>query len=63
MKASDVRIMLKQGIDGSARKPAFIQDTEFMVEQTSYLAKYLGAFMAYLMPQCMPQGMPINKQN
>ena len=38
--------------DGSASKPALIQDTGYMVEK-NYLdiAPYLGAFGAYLMPQ------------
>ena len=30
-----------QGIDGSARKPALRQDTEYMVEKTYHLATYL----------------------
>ena len=41
-----------QGIDGSARKPALIQDTGYMVEKTYFdIAPYVGAFGAYLMPQ------------
>ena len=41
-----------QGIDGSARKPALIQDTGYMVEKTYHdRAPYLVAFGAYLMPQ------------
>ena len=40
-----------QGIDGSARKPALVPDTNNMVEKTYYIAPYLGAFGAYLMPQ------------
>ena len=41
-----------QGIDGSARKPALIQDTGYIVEKTYHeIAPYLGAFGAYLMPQ------------
>ena len=40
-----------QGIDGSARKPALVQDTNYMVEKTYQIAQYLGAFGAYLMPQ------------
>ena len=41
-----------QGIGGSARKPALIQDTGYMVEKTYFdIAPYLGAFGAYLMPQ------------
>ena len=44
--------VLKQGIDGSARKPALIQDTGYMVEKTYQdIATYLVAFGAYLMPQ------------
>ena len=43
---------VSQGIDGSARKPALRQDTDYMVEKTYYdIAPYLGAFGAYLMPQ------------
>ena len=43
---------IKQGIDGSARKPALIQDTGYMVEKTYHdIAPYLRAFGAYLMPQ------------
>ena len=42
----------KQGIDGSARKPALRQDTGYMVEKTYLdIAPYLGAFGAYVMPQ------------
>ena len=44
--------MMKQGIDGSARKPALRQDTGYMVKKTYHdIAPYLGAFGAYLMPQ------------
>ena len=43
---------LIQGIDGSARKPALIQDTGYMVEKTYHdIAPYLVAFEVYLMPQ------------
>ena len=43
---------IKQGIDGSARKPALRQDTGYMVEKTYLaIAPYLGAFGAYVMPQ------------
>ena len=46
------QIIVKQGIDGSARKPVLIQDTGYMVEKTYYdVAPYVGAFGAYLMPQ------------
>ena len=45
-------MLKKQGIDGSARKPALIQDTGYIVEKTyHYIAPYLVAFGAYLMPQ------------
>ena len=40
-----------QGIDGSARKPALVQDTECMVDKTYIIAPYLGAFGVYLTPQ------------
>ena len=44
--------IIRQGIDGSARKPALRQDTGYMVEKTYHdIAPYLGAFGAYLMPQ------------
>ena len=42
--------MYKQGIDGSARKHALVQDTEYMVEKKYHISPYLGAFGAYLMP-------------
>ena len=43
---------ISQGIDGSARKPALLQDTGYMVEKTNNdIAPYLVAFGAYLMPQ------------
>ena len=35
----------------SARKPALVQETEYMDEKTYQIAPYLGAFGAYLMPQ------------
>ena len=45
-------LAVAQGLDGSARKPALIQDTGYMVEKTYFdIAPYLGAFGAYLMPQ------------
>ena len=38
---------LKQGIDGSARKPALRKDTGYMVEKTyTDIPPYLGAFGA-----------------
>ena len=45
------KIVKIQGINGSALNPAFVPDTNYMVEKTSYIAPYLGAFGAYLMPQ------------
>ena len=39
-----------QGINGSVRKPALVQDTYYMVEKTYHKAPYLGAFGAYLLP-------------
>ena len=38
-------------VDGSASKPALVQDTNYMVKKTYHIAPYLGAFRAYLMPQ------------
>ena len=39
-------------VDDSASKPAFRQDTGYMVEKTYYdITQYFGAFGAYLMPQ------------
>ena len=39
-------------VDGSASKPAFRQDTGYMVEKPDLnIAPYLRAFGAYLMPQ------------
>ena len=35
---------INKGIDGSARKPASVQDTEYMVEKTHHLAPHLAAF-------------------
>ena len=44
--------LIKQGIDGSARKPALRQDTGYMAEKTYHdIAPYLGAIGAYVMPQ------------
>ena len=40
-----------KGIDGSARKTALIQDTEYTLEKTYHIAPYLGTFGAYLMRQ------------
>ena len=58
MEISHVRLPLRttctnilQGIDGSARKPALVQDTNYMVEKAYHIAPYLVAFGAYLMPQ------------
>ena len=50
---SDIYIYIYlQGIDGSLRKPALMQDTGYMVEKTYHdTAPYLGAFRVYLMPQ------------
>ena len=31
-----------KGIDGSARKPVLVQDSEYMVEKTYHIAPYLG---------------------
>ena len=42
---------LLQGIDGSARKPALVQDTNYMVKKSYHVAPYLGAFGVYLMLQ------------
>ena len=39
-------IILLQGIDNSARKTALVQDTNYMVEKTYYIAPYVGAFGA-----------------
>ena len=39
------------GIYGSARKPALIKDTGYMVEKAYHIAPNLGAFWAYLLPQ------------
>ena len=38
----------RQGINGSARKPALVLDTEYMVEKTDQLAPYL--FLALFKP-------------
>ena len=35
-------------VDGSASKPALVQDTNYMIEETYHIAQYLGAFGAYL---------------
>ena len=43
---------IKGMVDGSASKPAFRQDTGYMVEKTYLdIAPYFWAFGAYLMPQ------------
>ena len=41
---------LLQGIDGSACKPAHVQDIDYMVEKTYHLATYLDPFGVFLMP-------------
>ena len=47
-----IQTQIKQGIDGSVRKPALRQDTGYMVEKTYHdIAPYLGALVVYLMPQ------------
>ena len=47
-----VLFLFKQGIDGSARKPALRKDTGYMFEKTyTDIPPYLGAFGAYLIPQ------------
>ena len=39
-------------VDGSARKPALVQDTGYMVKKPYLdIAPYLRTFGAYLMPQ------------
>ena len=44
----------QQGIDGSARKPALIQDTGYIVEKTyPDIAPYLGVFGAYLIQKLL----------
>ena len=43
------KIEIVQGIDGSAHKPALVQDTGYMPYPD--IALYLGVFGAYLMPQ------------
>ena len=49
---SSKKVFISQRIvDGSASKPALVQDTNYMVEKTYNIAPYLGAFGAYLMPQ------------
>ena len=37
-------LVVTQGTDGSARKPALSQDADYMVEQTYHLAPYLDSF-------------------
>ena len=40
----DARVLfVTQGTDGSARKPALVQDTNYMVEKTYHIAPYLGS--------------------
>ena len=36
-----IQIQLYKGIDGSARKPALVQGTDYMVEKTYHKAAYL----------------------
>ena len=38
-------------MDGSPRKPALVQDTEYMSQKTYHIAPYFSAFGAYLLPQ------------
>ena len=51
-KTNSINLIYWHGIDGSARKPALLQDTDYIVEKTWYVVLYLGAFWAYLMPLC-----------
>ena len=39
-----------QEIDGSARKPALVHDTDYMLEKTYHLAPCFSSFESYLMP-------------
>ena len=50
-----------KGIDGSARKPALVKDTGYMVEKTYHITPYLGAFGAYLMPYGVQKVFPYTK--
>ena len=38
---------LHKGVDGSARKPALVQDTGYMVEKTNHISPYLGLYNDY----------------
>ena len=49
----------KEGIDGSARKPALLQDTDYMVDKTYKVVPCYGLFGAYLMPQWPIQGLKL----
>ena len=42
--------LLQGMVDGSASKPAIVQDTDYIVEKTYNLASYLGPFGAYFKP-------------
>ena len=42
--------VIKQGIYGSARKPARVHVTDYIVDKTDHFAPYLGPYGAYLMP-------------
>ena len=50
LKPIDPDIILTNGIDGSVRKPALIQDTDYLVEKTYNSPAYVGPFGAFLMP-------------
>ena len=41
-----LRMVIRKGIDCSARKPVLVQDTEYMVEKPYHIALYFGAFGA-----------------
>ena len=41
---------IKGIVNGSASKPALIQDNNYIIEKTYYIAQYLSAFGVYLMP-------------
>ena len=45
--SSNVHFKTVQGMDGSARKPALLHDTDYIVEKTHHLASYFGSFEAY----------------
>ena len=48
-KSDASKLSLRQGMDGSAREPALVQDTEYMIEKPCNLAPYLEPFGAYLL--------------